>query len=659
MVWKSIVVFYFLLTLPSIVVFSQEEIQERLLEEEKDFQDQSDLVEFLQNLLIDVNKAEFDDLRRIPGISPLVAYRILQYRDRVGYINSIEELKNIPELNEGIIEAIKPFLTVRKRSKHSPLRLISKMRMTERLERSEGFKSGIYYNSPQKYLQRLKASFFGRLEVGFLLEKDSGERRLDDLRLLYLKAEELPFKLLLGHYQLELGQGLVMWGPYGFYKGAEVIYPAKKMGRELREYLSTDENAPLFGGALSIGSQRIKFLCFYSNSKLDAGLNPDGTISSFYPSGLHRNQIEEAKKDVVRERIWGSRLSFGWGRRSKIGTTFYFSDYDKSIQNYDYIRKRFAFRGRSNWVGGVDWDIYWENLNLFGETAMSKSRGWGGVVGAIWDFKEVDLVVLFRNYQQDFHSLHSHGFRDHGGKTQNEWGIYYGICFRVTKGTRVSAYYDQFKFPWRTYTDPLPVSGDDFLAQIEQRLGKRVKLTLRAKVRRGDRAEHISNALGHERIKFFQRRRANLRVQLEVRVSPRVRVRGRVERVIVNYRRKGIERFETPSPCAGILLYQDVRLKPLPNLTLYARLTFFDTDSFESRVYQFENDLPGSMTNRALFGRGDHWYLLVRYKPLKFWELSLKYSSTYYEGVDSIGTGPNRIKGNRERWLGVQVDCKL
>ena len=68
-------------------------------------------------------------------------------------------------------------------------------------------------------------------------------------------------------------------------------------------------------------------------------------------------------------------------------------------------------------------------------------------------------------------------------------------------------------------------------------------------------------------------------------------------------------------------------------------LTFFESDSFDSRLFQYENDLPGVLTNRALFGRGNRWYLLVKYQPLKKFAAYLKYSETYRDDVDVIGTG--------------------
>ena len=106
-------------------------------------------------------------------------------------------------------------------------------------------------------------------------------------------------------------------------------------------------------------------------------------------------------------------------------------------------------------------------------------------------------------------------------------------------------------------------------------------------------------------------------------------------------------------------LSQEIRVRPGPNWLVDARMTFFDTDSFDSRVFQYEHDLPGVVTNRALFGRGNRWYAVVRYTPSRLLALSTKYSETLRDDVDVIGSGPDQIESNLDRRFGVQMEVKL
>ena len=60
---------------------------------------------------------------------------------------------------------------------------------------------------------------------------------------------------------------------------------------------------------------------------------------------------------------------------------------------------------------------------------------------------------------------------------------------------------------------------------------------------------------------------------------------------------------------------------------------FFRTDSYDSRLYEYENDLPGLMKNVGLYGKGVRWYALAKGRVLGKVHLSLKYSIThFYEG---------------------------
>ncbi|MFQ5641691.1 MAG: hypothetical protein ACE5IR_27260, partial [bacterium] len=109
----------------------------------------------------------------------------------------------------------------------------------------------------------------------------------------------------------------------------------------------------------------------------------------------------------------------------------------------------------------------------------------------------------------------------------------------------------------------------------------------------------------------------------------------------------------------GILLYQHIKYSPTPRFHFTARMTFFDTESFDARIFQYENDLPGVITNRGLFGKGSRWFILVKIKPFKYTEMNVKYSETYRDDVETIGSGPDLITGRLDRRIAVQLDTKF
>ena len=109
----------------------------------------------------------------------------------------------------------------------------------------------------------------------------------------------------------------------------------------------------------------------------------------------------------------------------------------------------------------------------------------------------------------------------------------------------------------------------------------------------------------------------------------------------------------------GFLVFQDIRYSPNSSLNIYGRIIFFQTDSFNSAIYEYENNLTGVLTNIPLFYQGIRWYTMVRYRPLKFFTLSFKYSETYKPAEKTIGSGDNIIPGNLDNIVAFQLDVNL
>jgi len=62
---------------------------------------------------LDINTADYADLLRLPGIGPVLAGRIMEYRDRHGPFIAIDSLVNVSGIGPGKLEKIRPLATVR------------------------------------------------------------------------------------------------------------------------------------------------------------------------------------------------------------------------------------------------------------------------------------------------------------------------------------------------------------------------------------------------------------------------------------------------------------------------------------------------------------------------------------------------------------------
>ena len=59
-------------------------------------------IKYRKHVTIDLNRADTNDLRRIPGIGPVYARRIVRYRDRLGGFVSTAQLAEIPDLPDSL-----------------------------------------------------------------------------------------------------------------------------------------------------------------------------------------------------------------------------------------------------------------------------------------------------------------------------------------------------------------------------------------------------------------------------------------------------------------------------------------------------------------------------------------------------------------------------
>ena len=99
----------------------------------------------------------------------------------------------------------------------------------------------------------------------------------------------------------------------------------------------------------------------------------------------------------------------------------------------------------------------------------------------------------------------------------------------------------------------------------------------------------------------------NYRITGEFISSPSLRLSSRVEWVNVHY--GGMQNAEK-----GVLMSQAIKWNLFHPLTIQARVAVFETDSYDSSIYEFEDEVPGAYSNPALYGRGMRWYFILRYQ---------------------------------------------
>lgn len=655
MICSMLFIFFLKFCLGATLCFSQNDILDDMYISETEYSDYHELneaLDFLKQNKLNINKADVSDLCQLPWISENLALSIIEFRKRTGRFSRLSDLKKVDGLDDKLYDLIRDYLSVATSSKSSGFKLRLRSRVSEVLNKNETMKENSYFNSPLKTQFSVKARYGQRLQVGAILEKDSGERKLDDLLVNYVKLNDQndKNKIIIGNYRLELGQGLAFSGPYSVRKSLSPIKTARMVEKGIVPNMSVDENKSLLGIAGQICFKIYQLIIFYSNFRLDATININNEVESIYESGYHRDAAELAKKDQLREKTSGFAFSIGKDQYYKLSMIYYNVLYNKRIINSKPLINPYAFEGKVNSVFSVNGTFHIKDNIMFGEIARSKNNAYGFLFGLNrYINKKLEMFFIHRNYNQEFISNHANPLSDRSGNPSNEIGYYQGIKYYLHERVALGINYDIFKFPWRTYFEKMPWSGDDLVIMAHYRLLDEFELKLSYKDKNRFKMQTVRNQHGNEVELLKPSNSRTFGLEFVSQLSNFLRLRMRIDKKIISSGPK----------TRGLLFFQDMSYHSAGKLRLYGRISYYDTEDYDSRVYQFENDIPGVMTSKMLYGLGNHIYVCAIYKITKSIELSLKYSESRPDIRHSSEFGESREQSDKIGSYSVQLDLNL
>ena len=656
--------------------------------------DPAQLVETLTDLAehpLDINMASAGDLARIPAFSPLLARRIVSYRRANGPFGSIPELRSVDGLTQRRFLQARPYLRIgtpytgpseRPSPYPSPPSVsdvlrgldVEVMHRTERrLDLGRGYDEDTtrttFLGSPERLTTRLRLDYDRRVQARLTLDKDPGEpfrwRPREQTYGYDHVAGTLALNdigrletLVLGDFTAEFGQGVALWRGIGFGKGRRPVSPLLRSGRGIVPFGSTEENRFFRGTAATVRvTPSLSLTGFASRRSLDASFRDAptdslGTASGVRPattlavSGLHRTDSERDRKDALHETAVGGSIEYVWNR-IRMGVAGLYSRFDRPLAPSDRPDDQFDFAGDRATTTTLYGTAYFDDYVVFGEVARSPDGVVGGVAGAALDIgTRTEAMVLGRWYPRDFVSLHGNGFGERSA-TQNEYGVYTGVRVQVANDWRISAYVDQYRFPWLRFAVPRPTSGIEGRLVIEHTPRPWIEHYLQLRSETKEDGTDRPGPAGRLLDAVQPETRQSIRWNGQYTFSTALTLRTRLEAT----------RYTVPNahPQTGMLVYQDIQWHPWKNLRLDTRLAFFDTDGFDARVFAYEYDLLYAFSVPAFFGTGQRFYLMARYKPVSSLTLEAKYGVTRFENVQTVGSGLNETDGNRIRTVGVQL----
>ena len=637
--------------------------------------------ELYENLLqlisspLNLNKATAEEFRFIKILSESQIDHLLNYRQEHGKFISVYELQAIPEFELATLHKLAPFVTVKDElnTLHpSLLKRIKKegdnyilVRYERTLQNKHGFENqepeaSRFSGSPDKLYMRFRSSRPGDFSIGFTAEKDPGEQIQWSPSNRYYLADYFSYhlqlqnkgklkNLIIGDYQTQFGQGLMLGSVLGMGKGGETITTIRRSNIGLLPYTSAYEGGAMRGIGLTIkATEHVQVSGFFSKLMKDGTLTSneeEEKISAFQTTGFHRNENEFAKRKIIGEKNLGAIIQYDHSALNA-GLMFNQTVFNAAVHPPVSAYNQFDFDGKVNRNIGIYLNYTVQNISFFGEVARSMTGGFAGSGGVLAGLSpKLDFSLLYRGYSRNFYTFYSSGFAENTN-TQNEKGIYWGWKYTFNRRYRAAGYVDIFQFPWLRFRSYAPSTGYEWLLRFDYEPSRKVKIFIQ--LREECKSRNVDTNSSNQ-YKLADGRKNNYWVNLDYSPHAMLRLRSRAQLSTYTINKKVTQ---------GFALMQDFILD-IGKLKVTMRYAIFETEDYDNRQYSYENDVWLAYSIPAYNGSGVRKMAIIEYKVTRQISLWLRYAQIRYQNLEFMGSGVDRIDGDRKDDVKAQFVIKF
>ena len=649
------------------------------IEDESEYENLYDVLTKLHAKPLNLNTATFDSLKLLGFLSDKQIDNILDFRKKANLFTHINELLLVPGLAKDDVDAISYFVFIYNKIKTSFDKLNFKNNKNEillkykqlfpksdayKIYSREELKSDYAYKCKEnsRYLgpsfgTMIKAKLVGPkgLRYGFTCENDPGENYFTRNQKegfdyfsfwLCVKKNTWLKSLYLGDYRVKMGQGLLMWGGFSSGKSSQAV-ANEKAATGFHEHSSSDEVNFLRGVAVSLSPfKNIMCNLFASYKKTDASVSTDDMLeeediitAKLYKTGLHRSLNEISKKHKVKEKTLGA--SINWNTLYfKLGTSCVYYDFSPNLAPGKYYYQEYGDPGNNRFLCSIDYKTSYHRFYLFGETAFSNNGSLASINGLRWTKDIISLSLIYRYYQKDYKSYYASAFGEYSGAS-NEEGVYCGLECDLIKNLSLNLYFDRFRFFSPRYRARYNNPGYECLGELDYKFD-RLRHILRYKF------EHKAE---DENGKPGTKDKSELRYQLYYKRNKTLELRTRMS--YSSYKKASVVD-------EGFFVSQDVILVSRnDNFKTQIRLAYFDIDSYNARIYTYENNVLYAYSFPSFMHKGWRSYVNMSLKIKKRFTFYAKIGYSLYPHEESLGSNRDMTDGNSRLDITMQLRIKF
>lgn len=657
-------------------------------EEDIHREDLEETLNVLYNNPVNINQATRTEMQSIPFLSDFAISRILDFRDIHGPYLSHFELYLVEGLDSVTVDLLVPFIYVdHDMIRHDTLPLVKNIFFTSRksfmfrysriLEKEKGYfdhadnanAGNLKFLGSQNYMYgRLEIHELNDFDIGLTFEKDAGEPIVLNPGKGYygfdhyagyfrLQNRGLLKEMIMGDFQIHFGEGLVL-GRGFIRKGSETVAAVRNRYQGLHPFQGSNEYLFMRGVAAQLGDRAINFTVFASRRGLDGKIesldeneinmidNATNYVSAIQTTGYHRSLSEIYSRAKLKEYAAGLQAGYYFpGTDLIIGGVGYFT-----LLNYPIAKPVRYYNStpglKNNYSCSIFYNYIRGKFNLFGEAALSRGKESGFIHGLIANFpNETEMAIHVRHFSPEYYSKYGRSFAEYQGNN-NETGIYWGIKTRLLTSIEVRGYIDLFRSSAPRYNIASPSTGFEKFARIHYIPNSNLNISMSWKneLKYRNQPQKIANT-------YITSRGIKNNLKFQIQVRPNEKMRFQSHLLLNSYK-------FSETRTIGYTLAQDF-LVELKKLRILARIAYFLSDTYNNRLYIYEQDLLYTFQMPVYEGEGIRTYLLLKYSPLQRFNFWLKASMFQYFDREEIGSGLNLIEGNKKIQIKCQVQIKF
>lgn len=605
----------------SQTLYSQQQSDSLLIQWAEFIEDESNLAELLEELAenpVNINTNNRDELLRIPLISLNLADSILIKKTQLGGYTNKRQIR--PILGAELYALIKDFISIRSKLKKTFSYIHKSYYGIEPVEQIENntFRGDALYD-----YNKIQYTWSNNIRFGLVTQKDIGEANYLDYRNGYTEYNSKGIKGVAGSYYMHFGDGLLFSNAYGQQKSSLATIPFRIGNEGGFATLSSSENTGLFGIFFQFkqiyGSN---IYLFYSKTDRDAQfIQNKEYITGIDYDGYHRTDSELEKKNEIDESLIGIALSRNLFSNFNIGVTCSQVTYDPALKvspvtvgENSYRRQRYNFSGDQITQYSSFYYLNLNSLQLKGELAGSQQGSPAVTQSLFINSDKINFGIKYWYVSRNFQSPFGRVFDNSNPFPQAEEGFYFGLALNPFDRFSINSFKIIKKDLWRTYFNKMPKMNDESFVELNYQPGN-VSILTRIRIRDN---EYFVDPVNDNSVLRKLKRQNIYRLQLDYKPAKQFLFRTRWEMTDIQSINE-----------KGSYLFEDIHYNIISNIFIRTRLLFYKTDSYISRLYEYESDLPGSYANYAVYGEGRIFYLMIKWGMLSNVSIWLKYRYNY------------------------------